>query len=315
MAYNKKKYREKSKKKVEETLDKIKKGVEEIKSSEGFKRYLKAISTNHNYSFANTISIMVSLGNTRMVRGYRQWQKEFNRNVKKGEKGATILIPIHKKYKKEVENDDGEKEEKEFKKVFFKTGAVFGYEQTEGKPIALMEKLNTTFEDDNKFSEIFIENLKEIFPNQVIHFKELDSERLGGFYSPKTKEITINTLRPLESQAKTIIHEITHSQLHDIKDTDKMSKSELGEAIMKDYSRHEVEAEATAYAVCDRFGLDTSSYSFNYITGYATSIKQGEFENILDGIKKDVGKMVDKIENVVDKQITLQKKKTKNKAR
>lgn len=61
---------------------------------------------------------------------------------------------------------------------------------------------------------------------------------------------------------KTLIHEIAHAKLHAIDPDEKVSPEEK-----KDRHTKEVEAEAVAYTVCQRYGLETSDYSFGYIAG------------------------------------------------
>jgi hypothetical protein len=62
------------------------------------------------------------------ARGFRQW-KEVNRQVRAGEKAFHILIPLTKK----VDDREGGKEG--VVTYGFKTAPVFGYCQTEGKPL------------------------------------------------------------------------------------------------------------------------------------------------------------------------------------
>ncbi len=78
------------------------------------------------------------------ARGFRQW-KQVGRSVKKGEKSFQILAPVT--VKRTVVDDDG-KESDGYAVVGFKSVAVFGYEQTEGAPLA-----------DRVESERFIDSL------------------------------------------------------------------------------------------------------------------------------------------------------------
>ena len=78
--------------------------------------------------------------------GFRQWEKEFDRHVKKGEKGIKIFAPAPYKGEKAVDKIDPEtrkpmldregkvvKEEKEITVPAFKVITVFDISQTEGK--------------------------------------------------------------------------------------------------------------------------------------------------------------------------------------
>ena len=52
----------------------------------------RAMSKFHDYSLNNTSLIAMQGGN--LVKGYSQWQKEFDRHVKSGEKGIKIFVEM-----------------------------------------------------------------------------------------------------------------------------------------------------------------------------------------------------------------------------
>jgi len=85
-------------------LGKLKQGISEVKSSEQFKAYLKAMSLFHSYSFANCILIAIQCPNATNVAGYRTWQK-LGRQVKRGETGIAIFAPMRVK-QKEDDNEE-----------------------------------------------------------------------------------------------------------------------------------------------------------------------------------------------------------------
>ena len=67
-------------------------------------------------------------------------------------------------------------------------------------------------------------------------------------------------------QLKTLIHEIAHAKLHNIL---KEKSTELTPEEQKNNRTMEVEAESVAYTVCQRYGIDTSDYSFGYVAGWS----------------------------------------------
>jgi antirestriction protein ArdC len=69
---------------------------------------------------------------------------------------------------------------------------------------------------------------------------------------------------------KTLAHEITHSRLDNLD-----RKEEAG--LKTDRYGKETRAEATAFVVCSHFGIDTSDYSFAYLTTWA---KDREFKDL-----------------------------------
>ena len=68
---------------------------------------------------------------------------------------------------------------------------------------------------------------------------------------------------------KTLVHEIAHSRMHSESTATKVSK--------------EVEAESVAYIFCQYLNIDTSAYSFEYLTAWSsgnTEILRDSFERI-----------------------------------
>ena len=90
--------------KVKEITDRLEQGVQAIFDSDRYKEFLTAMSKFHDYSLNNTILIAMQGGN--LVKGFRQWEKEFDRHVKSGEKGIKIFAPAPYKVKKLVDKLD-----------------------------------------------------------------------------------------------------------------------------------------------------------------------------------------------------------------
>lgn len=64
------------------------------------------MSKFHNYSFNNTMLIAMQKPDATLVAGYKAWQKNFDRHVKKGKTGIRILAPTPYKIKEEQEKLD-----------------------------------------------------------------------------------------------------------------------------------------------------------------------------------------------------------------
>ena len=84
---------EKPAEKVKEITARLEQGVQAIFDSDRYKEFLTAMSKFHDYILNNTILIAMQGGN--LVMGFRQWEKEFDRHVKKGDKCIKILSLIH----------------------------------------------------------------------------------------------------------------------------------------------------------------------------------------------------------------------------
>ena len=136
------------KQKVQEITEKLEQGIKELFESEKYKTYLNTMSKFHNYSFNNTMLIAMQKPDATLVAGFKAWQKNFDRHVKKGEKGIRILAPAPYKIKEERDkidpvtqelllDKDGnpQKEEVGITIPAFRAVSVFDVAQTDGKPI------------------------------------------------------------------------------------------------------------------------------------------------------------------------------------
>lgn len=64
------------------------------------------MSKLHRYSFRNSLLIFMQKPDTSMVAGYTSWQRNFKRQVRKGEHGIKIFAPAPYKATKKVERID-----------------------------------------------------------------------------------------------------------------------------------------------------------------------------------------------------------------
>ena len=86
------------------------------------------------WSFCNQLIMLLS--GTEDARGFRQW-REAGRNVDKGAKAIYILVPLTRRTRIVVtDNDSGESREETIHIIRgFRTAPVFRYEDTEGEPL------------------------------------------------------------------------------------------------------------------------------------------------------------------------------------
>ena len=257
---------------LKQITEQLEQGVAEIFTSEKYTEYLNTMAKFHNYSFNNTLLIAMQKPEATLVAGYQAWQKKFNRQVKRGEKGIQIIAPAPFKEKQEIEKtdpetgeivigEDGQPETEVVERVItrFRVTTVFDVSQTTGEPIPEFEV--SELEGDVLIYHDFMEALKTVAP-VPIRFIEIDGEA-KGFYQLVDKYIAVQPGMSEAQTMKTAVHETAHAVLHD---RDQME----AEGIVKDQLTREVEAESVAYVVCNHFGLDTSEYSFSYIASWSS---------------------------------------------
>ena len=291
----------KSAQQVREITDKLEQGIKELFESEKFKEYLTTMSKFYNYSFNNTLLIAMQKPDATLIAGYTSWQRNFDRQVMKGEKGIKILAPAPYKAKEEREkidpatqkpvlDADGKPvtETVEVMRPAFKVVSVFDVSQTDGKelPDIAVDELTGSVEN----YAAFFEALKQESP-VPISFEDIPGGA-KGYFSHAENRIAIQDGMSEIQTIKTAIHEIAHAKLHAIDPTEKIAPEER-----KDRHTKEVEAESVAYTVCQRYGIETSDYSFGYIAGWSSDKDTKELKGSLETIRSTAAEMIESIDS------------------
>ena len=287
--------------KVKEITDKLEAGIQALFESEAFKNYLKTLSKFHDYSLNNTILIAMQKPDATLVAGYTAWQKNFGRQVQKGETGIRILAPTPYKKQMEVDrldpvtqqpvlNPDGStaKDLKEIMVPAFKVVNVFDVSQTDGKPLPTIGVDELSGNVTNY--EMFFEALKRACPVPV-GFEDIPSGA-KGYYHTVDQRIALQDGMSQVQTVKTMIHEMAHQKLHAID-----PKDLTPEEPRLTRNAKEVEAEAVAYTVAQHYGIKTSDYSFAYIAGWSHGKETPELKASLDRIRKAADEMITSIDD------------------
>lgn len=221
MAENKPTNRER----LREITDGIEQGIKELFESEKYMRYLSVMSRFHRYSVNNTMLIYMQKPDATLVAGYNKWKAQFERHVKKGEHGITIIAPTP--YKKKIEEQkldpdtkapildkDGKiiTEEKEIEIPMFRPVKVFDVSQTDGKPLP---ELASSLSGNVPNYEAFMEALRRsaLVP---ITFEAMAADT-DGYFSADHQKIAIRQGMSEVQTVSATVHEIAHSKLHNQK--------------------------------------------------------------------------------------------------
>jgi antirestriction protein ArdC len=280
--------------KIKELTDKLETGIKEVFTSSRYREYLSTMNKFHNYSYNNSMLILLQKPEASYVAGYKTWET-MDRHVRKGEKGITIFAPCPYKAKKAVEVIDTEtgqvkrdtqgnpmKEEKEITYASFKAISIFDISQTEGKELPeIAKELKGTVPD----YLMILDSIIDVSP-VPIRFELWDDSK-KGYYSPLHGEIVIKDAMSDLQTVKTAIHEIAHSILHKDKEH------------MKDSATMEVEAESVAFVVCQHLGLDTSDYSFGYLAGWSSRKELPELKSSLQTIQKTAHDVIEQLDRAI----------------
>ena len=262
-------------------------GIQKLFDSDKYKEYLNTMAKFYNYSYRNTLLILMQNPSASYVAGYTAWKNNFDRQVKRGEKAIKILAPAP--YKTTVKRLDTVEKEHEMTVNAFKVTGVFDISQTDGKELpSICEKLNGSYKDYDSFVDV----IKSISPVPV-SIEKIDSSA-NGYYSPIDKRIVVKEGLSEQQTLKTMIHEISHALLHNPENVQESNRRTW-----------EVQAESIAYTVCQHFGLDSSDYSFGYIASWSSGKDIKELKASLNTIQNTASEIISKIEQ-------KQKEKQKN---
>jgi antirestriction protein ArdC len=167
-----------------------------------------------------------------------------SRFVRKGEKSIWILAPLVYKETDEA-TDDTQKVIHGFKYV-----PVFDVSQTDGEEIPAPCHKPLGSDTTGCFAKL-------VAVAHSIGFTVEDAElpsTTNGDCSHELHRIRVELTNSPAQRVKTLTHELAHAILH---------KDFESRAIV------ELEAESTAYVVCECLGIDSSDYSFGYVANWA----------------------------------------------
>ncbi|HBT23040.1 MAG TPA: DNA primase, partial [Ruminococcaceae bacterium] len=203
----------------------IEQGIKELFESERYRQYLSTMSRFHHYSVNNTMLIYMQRPDATLVAGFNKWKNQFERHVKKGEHGITIIAPTpYKKKIEEMKRDpdthapildaDGKAvmEEKEIEIPMFRPVKVFDVSQTDGKPLP---ELASSLSGTVPHYEAFLEALRRSAP-VPIEFEPM-AANMDGYFSSEQQRIAIREGMSEVQIVSAAVHETAHSKLHDPK--------------------------------------------------------------------------------------------------
>ena len=272
---------------VDEILKALEDGLRDFMDSDTYKTYLKAVSKFHDYSTNNILLITMQRPEASLVAGYSTWKHSFKRYVKKGEKGIRIIAPMPVTVEKEKEMVD-ERGNISKEKVMmtiprFRTVTVFDVAQTDGEPLPKLDpkELNKDVED----YEVFVAAL-ERSSRVPVNYVDIEGAAKGYYHTAKD-EICIQKGMGQTQTVKTLIHEMAHSYLH--------NRNNGG--ILYPKKTKEVQAESIAFSVCTYFGIDTSEYTFPYVSAWSGEQDLKTLKSSMDTIRDTSSMLIHNIED------------------
>ena len=273
---------------VDRSIEALAQSTDTLRQSDEWKKMLRIMSTFHAYSLNNQIAILRQRPDASRVAGYGAWQK-LGRHVTKGAKGIAILAPMVVKIDKPEDPNHGDKRIAGFRVVH-----VFAQEDTSGEEIASIS-LKHAVEDGGMLPTL--EAAVNILGVELAY----DDTLGGGIYGySKGGKIVIRGGLPAGEACSIIAHELAHELLH--------KRTEENTEIAVNKQVREIEAESTAYAVMQHFGIQTDAnvYLAQYeANGEAIKASLGRIRHAVTAILEAVEQASGNVADVVLEPLTL----------
>ena len=244
-------------------FDELNSAVEKITTGEDWQRYLDWQSKFSQYSARNVMWLAEQAEqrgmDLEMVASFNAWKK-MGRMVNKGEHGLKVLAPVTYR-REETDAETGQTiEEKRIRG--FKVETVFDVSQTSGPDSTLPTNPMRVTPIEGRCDPQIIKAIEREIKKQGYVVEAVDGEQAGwppatnGHTSVSSRIVRIRDDLSPAAQAKTMTHELAHITMeHDRSDT-----------------RSETEAESVAYLTMQHLGIDSGSYSFGYVAGWAEDV-------------------------------------------
>ncbi len=237
--------------------------VEALKSSDGWRSWLRARSKFHNYSFSNQLLIAVQRPEATYVTGFRKWL-ELGYCVRRGEKALYIWMPVPPSRKAIAEWEAAGADKDKKPRARFRMGPVFDRSQVDplpapARPAVLEPPISAVNGDDLEWALAPLTALAELSGYSV--YSELLDDGKGGYCNFGRRRIGINSKNSVNQRAKTLVHELSHMLMQELREQD-------GHPAVK-YAEEELVVESVAFTVTASLGLDTSSFSIPYLASWS----------------------------------------------
>ncbi len=262
--------------KLTELHDTLAEQVTALASGPQWRAWLDTAAKFHNYSFGNTLLIAAQKPEATQVAGYTLWQ-QLGRQVDKGQRGISIIAPVTRKVEVDqaesapaAEHQSGERSATNSGESAgsarhvsgFRAAYVWDVSQTSGDPLPDRPRpeLLAGQAPDGLWESLAAQCEAAGF---TVDRRGIDGAK-NGFTDFKTREVVVRADVEPAQAVKTLAHELGHVLMHD--------PASFAEGETRTCrGAGEVEAESMAYLVAAEHGLDTASYTFAYVAGWAAS--------------------------------------------
>jgi antirestriction protein ArdC len=262
--------------------------AEQLRSSEGWQRWLASRRHFHGYSLPNQLLIAMARPAATRVAGFRKWL-ELGYAVDRGERAIKIWAPCRPSRKQldRWKRDGADPDARP--RTYFKLVPVFAQDQVSplpppAEPAPLEPPIH----------ELEGEDLADVIPKLDALADEIGctvQERplpgsAHGCYEPDTGRITIDAGLSANARVKTRCHELAHALIRRERQDD---DPEL------DYAGEELVVESIAYTCVGALGIRSDGYSVPYLASWA----EASDLDVLEQTAGLIDRLASRIENAV----------------
>jgi antirestriction protein ArdC len=255
--------------------------VEQLRSSDGWQRWLRTRRHFHIYSFRNQILIAFQMPDATRVAGFKAWLK-LGYAVRRGEHGILIWAPCTPSKRKIREWKAAGSDPKDRPRTFFRLAAVFDRSQVDPLPdfpggAAPLDPPHETIDGDS-LAWLFgpLCDFGETIGSPV----RIEQGPSEGSYDKRDRRIRVDPVGPgfsANAQIATIIHEEAHALVRSDRQEDDPELT---------YPEEEVVVECVAMAVSGAVGLDTSAHSIPYMASWGTGDQIERYAALVDRLAR-----------------------------
>ncbi|WP_420112547.1 ArdC-like ssDNA-binding domain-containing protein [Pseudactinotalea sp.] len=299
--------------KLDELHEHLTGAVERLVTGDDWRRALEFAARFRSRSFGNTLLIWVqhldAFEQGRVpnpepsyVAGYKQWQA-LGRQVAKGQPGYTIFAPVTGRFASSTPQDPGswrrlgrfEKprpgEAVRSRMIAAKPAYVWDVSQTTGDPIP--ERPVPSLPEGAAPAGLW-EGLTALIAAEGFEVLRVDHEGMidgaDGMTDYRARTVAVRVNMSEAAQVKTLAHELAHVKMHGPDNPEASGHRGIGE----------VEAESVALMIAAAHGMDTSSYSVDYVSGWAGTVKGKDSAEVVQATGERVRKTAAAILDALD---------------
>jgi antirestriction protein ArdC len=266
----------------------VRQAAEQLRSSEGWRRWLATRQHFHNYSLGNQLLIAMTHPTATRVAGFRAWLK-LGYAVRRGERAIKIWAPCQPARKQIERWRQHGADPEQRPRTYFKLAPVFAQDQ-----VAPLPPPAEPAPLDPPIHDVTGDKLADAIPKLdalateigcTVH-EEPMTGGCHGYYEIDTGRIAIDAGLSANGKVKTRVHELAHALIRrECQDADPVL----------DRASEELVVESVAFTCVGALGVNTDGYSVPYLASWA---EQADLA-VLEQTAALIDRLASRIENAV----------------